>query len=339
MKHFEFWHPRLFETPYYLYLLARCARHRLPPRFLAKANFALDHGELGLGSKYTTQLAFDQDWFPATQLLDPAQPASHVAASAAAFADGHGFPLILKPDIGAVGKAVQRLDDHAALVRALGNLEGPCLLQAFCPFPVEYGVFFIRKHGVPRITGINAKHFPTVTGNGTDTIAALAARHPRHTPHWRLFLKHLDVARVPAAGEVVRLSFIGSHTLGCMFTDDSCLVTPALERSVFRLAATQPGFNFGRLDVKASSTEAFQDGEFVVMEVNGIASLPTHMFDPRNSLGRAYRIFFEHGRHLVEIANEHRSRPMILATYRELWRRARANHVQLERMHEAAMTL
>lgn len=309
----------------------------MPLRYLAKANYALDHGELGLGSKYTTQQAFPQAWFPATTLLDPGAPRAQTHATARQFAAQHGFPLVLKPDIGAVGKGVQRIDDDAALERAIELINTPCLLQAFCPLPAEYGVFFIRSHGRPRITGINAKHFPSVVGNGRDDIATLAAAHPRFTAHWRLFLKYMDLARVPAEGETVRLSFIGSHTMGCKFTDDTRLLSDALERAVFRFAEAQPGFNFGRLDVKAASETALRDGEFVVMEVNGIASLPTHMFDPANSLRRAYQIFFEHGSYLVSIADEHRQRPMALRSYRDLWRLARQNHARLNQLHEQVM--
>lgn len=63
MKHFEFWPLRLFELPYYLYLAAGALARRLPPRFLAKANYALDHGEIGIGTKTRTQFAFDQTRF------------------------------------------------------------------------------------------------------------------------------------------------------------------------------------------------------------------------------------------------------------------------------------
>jgi hypothetical protein len=60
MKHFEFWHPRLFEIPYYLYLLVASSVRGLSIKSLAKANYALDHGEISIGSKYKTQHAFDQ---------------------------------------------------------------------------------------------------------------------------------------------------------------------------------------------------------------------------------------------------------------------------------------
>ena len=60
----------------------------------------------------------------------------------------------------------------------------------------------------------------------------------------------------------------------------------------------------------AADEEALKRGEFVVIEVNGVASLPTHMFDPKFSVWQAYKIFFEHGKLLAQIAAEHRDKPM-----------------------------
>ena len=69
MKKYEFWNPRLFELPYYLYLGWRCLISGVSIRNLAKANYALDHGEIGLGSKLKSQLAFDQQFFLPSELL------------------------------------------------------------------------------------------------------------------------------------------------------------------------------------------------------------------------------------------------------------------------------
>ena len=135
----------------------------------------------------------------------------------------------------------------------------------------------------------------------------------------------------------MQLSFIGSHTMGCKFTDDTHLLTPEIEASVFAIFERQPGFNFGRLDVKAQNESAFLRGEFVVIEVNGVASLPTNMFDPDNSLAKAYRIFLGHGRHLVESANENRHAPMKLDSYRSIIRRVRKNARLLNSSHQRLM--
>ncbi|MEM7077444.1 MAG: hypothetical protein AAF513_02340 [Pseudomonadota bacterium] len=333
MTHFEFWPPRLFEAPYYLYLLGQCALRGLAPKTLAKANYALDHGELGLGSKYATQMAFEQDYFLPTVLLQTDGATSEIHAQAAAFAAQAGYPLILKPDIGAVGKGIIKVDDEKDLARALEALRGRYLCQQYTPHAEEFGVFYARKQGHGQITGINQKHFPTVIGDGRTDLAGLAAAHPRFTDHWGLFLRYLDTTRVPAAGEVVRLSFVGSHTMGCKFTNDTALATPALAAALDKICVSQPGFNFGRFDLKAPSTAALQEGDFVVIEVNGIASLPTHMFDPAHSVWQAYRIFLDHGKLLAQIADEHRDRSMPLDGYGEIWARAKENHKALDALH------
>ena len=148
MQPFEFWHPRVFEAPYYLYLLLQCARRRLPVKFLAKANYELDHGELGLGSKYSTQMAFAQSRFLPTELLDAPQTISTFLKTLDGFTKSHGYPIILKPDIGAVGKGILKLNSRSEASRVVSVIQAPYLLQAFTPFSFEYGVFFIRKNGV-----------------------------------------------------------------------------------------------------------------------------------------------------------------------------------------------
>jgi hypothetical protein len=70
-----------------------------------------------------------------------------------------------------------------------------------------------------------------------------------------------------------------------------------------------------------------------VIEVNGVASLPTHMFDPKFSVFQAYKIFFEHATHLARIASEHKDRAMNLLTYRKILGKAKSNQQMLDKVH------
>ena len=127
MKHFEFWHPRLFELPYYLYLLGGCALRLLPIKSLAKANYALDHGEIGIGSKVQTQFAFDQTHFLPTEALPDTLNPGAKEALVLQFGEKHGYPLILKSDIGSVGKGVVKLlasNEIAARQRPAWSVSG-----------------------------------------------------------------------------------------------------------------------------------------------------------------------------------------------------------------------
>ena len=334
IKPYEFWHPRIFELPFYCYLAWQCLRLRLPVTTLAKANSTLDHGEIGIGSKFHTQNQFNQQHFLPTELLTGEKIIEQKREAITAFAAIHGYPVILKPDIGMVGKGIIKLADVGELDGCLDKLVGEYLLQKFTPYQFECGIFYVRKNGQAQITGINQKHFPTVTGNGVDSLLTLAKNHYRYTHHWSTFLRYFDTSRVPKSGETICLSFIGSHTMGCKFTDDTHCLTDALQLAVFAIFEQQPDFNFGRLDVKAESLEALQRGEFVVIEINGISSLPTHMFDPDNSLVEAYKIFFRHGKYLAEIAHENRHKPMKLMRLSAVLKKVKSNQQLLDVMHE-----
>ncbi|MFK7733478.1 MAG: hypothetical protein AB8B48_17795 [Pseudomonadales bacterium] len=337
MKHFEFWNPRLFESPYYLYLAYLCLKHGLAPQNLAKANYALDHGEIGIGSKLATQLAFDQTRFLPSALVLDSSSQEQKAAQLEAFAERYSFPVILKPDMGCVGKGITKVKSKEHIRSITSSLSTDYIVQQYTPNNIEFGVFYVRHSGRGRVTGINGKEFPAVIGDSKRSLQELAEAHPRFTAHWDLFLQYLDTSYVPADKEPFQLSFIGSHTMGCKFTNDSHLLTPALEAEICTIADSQPGFNFGRLDVKSPSLEAFQRGDFVVIEVNGVASLPTNMFDPEHSLRQGYRIFFEHARHLVQAAAEQRHQPMALLSGREILRKVQSSQQALNKAHDNSL--
>lgn len=334
IKPYEFWHPRIFEAPYYIYLGVQCVLKGVGIRTLAKANYCMDHGEIGIGSKYASQLVFKQDYFMPSALVEDVWPWPQKENFILEFIEQHDYPVILKSDVGCVGKGICKISHLADVKKNVPLLMGDYILQKFTPHAYECGIFYVRQNGVPRITGMNEKHFPAVVGNGKDSIHTLAQNHERYSHHWSSFLQYVDTSGVPEEGEEVRLSFIGSHTLGCKFTDGMHLLTPALEQSLFEVFADRPGFNFGRVDVKAESEQALQEGRFVVIEVNGVASLPTHMFDPKFNILEAYKIFFEHGRYLVEIAREHKHQPMDLLSLRDIINRVKVNQRMLNRVHE-----
>lgn len=333
LKHHEFWNPRLFEIPYYCYLIFQCLIKGVGFKSLAKANYALDHGEIGLGSKYQSQLAFDQSYFLPTTLIAASLSIREKEKLINDFVGEHGYPIILKSDVGCVGKGICKISSDEELKAKISLLLGDYILQKFTEYQCEYGIFFIRYQGREKISGMNKKHFPSVVGNGKDNVLALAKQHERYTHHWQSFLQSVKLERIPKEGEEVKLSFIGSHTLGCKFTDDTQRVTPELEAAVFRFFKSQPGFNFGRFDIKAESEEALLNGDFVVIEVNGVASLPTNMFDPKLSLFDAYRIFLHHGKMLVKIAKENHAKPMRLLPYRDIIRKVKANQSLLNKVH------
>jgi hypothetical protein len=117
-------------------------------------------------------------------------------------------------------------------------------------------------------------------------------------------------------GVVVPLVEIGSHCRGAVFEDGSSLITPALSQRIDRLSFSHPGFYLGRYDIRAESEEALSRGDFKVIELNGVAAEPTHVYDPAIGLLETYRTMARHWRMAFEIGALNRAQgfdPMPLA--------------------------
>jgi hypothetical protein len=106
----------------------------------------------------------------------------------------------------------------------------------------------------------------------------------------------------------VQLVELGSHCRGAIFLDGGRLKTPQLEAAIDRISRGFRGFYFGRYDVRAASADEFRAGLFRVLELNGVSSEATHIYDPAVSLLGAYRVLFEQWRMAFEIGAENRDR-------------------------------
>ncbi len=334
MKHHEFWPARPFETPGYIYLAFQCLGRLIGARTLMKANFGIDHGGHAFASKYHIQQKLASDFHPkAIQLLAGDGPEKN-KLKLLNFAEKVGFPVILKPDYGFVGKGIIKINKSDDVEEKIKLLEMDFIVQEYIEAPLEFGVFYLRSKGKGWVSGINKKHFPTVIGNGKSTIEALVKNHYRYTHYWHSYLEYVDTSEVLPLGEKRQISFIGSHTMGCKFTEDTHLKTPALEKKLNEIFKPTPGFNYGRLDVRTSTLEDFQKGKFVIIEINGVDSLPTNMFDPKYSLWQCYRILLDHFYWLAKIAAENKSESMEIYGWRKLIRETiriikEVNHQQL----------
>jgi hypothetical protein len=252
--------------------------------------------------------------------------AEHAMAQA-----GLCYPLVVKPDIGCNGAGVRLVDDRVALARYLAAYpRGACvLLQEFVPEEGEAGLFYIRHPDEPRgrITSITLKFPPFVTGDGRSTLRQLILADPRAGRLGRLYLPRLAQRQdeVPRQGERVRLVFVGNHCKGSIFRNGSRLVTEALTDRIDRLARALPDFHFGRIDVRFGSVQALARGEeFRVIEINGVGSEATHVWDPATPLLEAWRAQFFHYGAAYRIGAANRARGHRAAGLAAMWRHWRA---------------
>lgn len=68
--------------------------------------------------------------------------------------------------------------------------------------------------------------------------------------------------------------------------------------------ATQiPEFYFGRFDIMYNTFEELERGEnFLIVELNGAASEPTHIYDPKHSVWFAWKELARHITYMYEIS-------------------------------------
>ena len=90
-----------------------------------------------------------------------------------------------------------------------------------------------------------------------------------------------------------------------MFLNGNHLINDQLLDVFDRIAKPIKGFHFGRFDLRVTSLEDLYQGKNIrVLELNGAASEPAHIYDPQMSLLKAYHHLFGHWQRLYEISIE-----------------------------------
>lgn len=203
------------------------------------------------------------------------------------------FPVVLKPDAGERGRGVVIAKSAAEMSAYLSQVGGEVLAQEYVR-GIEYGVFYERHpdKDVGRITGLTHKGQTTVTGDDSSTLEQLILNDARAVAQAPIFLQ-LHSARldsVPAEGEEIVLNALGTHSQGSLFLDASHELTDALTAAVDQASRCYAGFHIGRYDVRVPDLDSLRRGEhWKILELNGVASEPTHMYDPSHSIFYAWK--------------------------------------------------
>ena len=248
------------------------------------------------------------------------------AASAMALAGLH-LPLVLKPDIGCNGAGVRLVETEAALAAALAAFPRgiKLMMQRLVTWEGEAGVFYIRhpQQAAGHITSLTLKHAPAVVGDGVSTLRALILADPRHGRLAHLYLSRLadTLDWVPARFQRVRLVFAGNHCKGSVFRNGAADITPALTTRIDAIARALPGFHFGRIDLRYRSLAELRQGEaFSIIEINGVGSEATHIWDPDTTLREVYAAQFRHYAAAFSIGAEMRRQGARTSGIAAMWR-------------------
>lgn len=293
VRRWEFWPRWLFYLPLLPFWVLLALKHWSATIWTA-ANTCMPHGGV-VGERKSDILSRLPGWAVVPfELIDAAEGGARVAQFGRLVRErGWAFPLIAKPDVGERGEGFRLLLDFATAEAALREHSEALLIQPYHAGPFEAGVFYVRPPGSSRgkIFSITDKYFPRVIGDGYSNVRTLLWADARYRIQAGTFLSRLGplAERVPRAGEPVALAAAGNHCQGTLFRDGSHLLTPALERAIDEIALRIEGFHFGRFDIRYENVEEFKRGErLAIIELNGVLSESTNIYDPSNSLFRAY---------------------------------------------------
>ncbi len=310
----EFWPIQLFYAPVVLYVIGLAFNHRSLTAFTAVNPVMPAGGFKGESKNDIYELLKKSDvaqpFMLRHKLFSLTEPVAEKVLQAQRLIDEHhlNFPLVLKPDAGERGKDVRFVGSFNELESEIAVAKTDLILQESVSGE-EISIFYYRYPGDVngQIFSITEKDFPSVVGDGRSTLEELILNDQRAVcvaeKYFEQNRERLD--KIPAAGEDVQLIGIGTHSLGAIFLDGDWLKTGALESKINDICRGSDGFYFGRFDIRAPTFADIQRGEnFKIIELNGVTSESTNIYDPRYSLFDAYRILFRQWRIAFEIGAE-----------------------------------
>lgn len=333
LTEWEFWPPWLFYLPVVLWCVWLAVRHRSPLAFTA-ANPGIPHSGLVGESKEAILRELPAEHVAAFEAIPAGVGSEEGLRRIESFLSrvGSSYPVVLKPDVGERGRGVRIAHSPESAGQFFAQAKGRSIVQQYVPGR-EFGVFYYRDpiSGAGSILSVTDKRFPAVTGDGKRTLHELILDDRRAVAmlsvHERANAPRLD--SVPAPGYSVPLVELGTHCRGALFVDGQDLITPALTEAISRIADQFPGFHFGRFDLRVPEARLLAEGrEFLIIELNGVTSEATHIYDPSNSLLSGYRTLFRQWElaWLIGLKNiQAGARPSsVSAIARILWRHVRA---------------
>jgi ATP-grasp domain len=209
------------------------------------------------------------------------------------------FPLICKPNVGERGNSVEKIGNEEDLKMYLAENHGDMIVQEFITYPIELGVMYVRLPNEARgkVTSITMKKFLTVVGNGKSSIYDLLQANERARFQIERLQKKMPnkLKMIPQSGEEVMIEPIGNHCRGTEFINRNDLVKGEIHTVFDRISSTITGFYYGRFDLKIAHFDALYTGKNIkIMELNGVASEPAHIYDANYSLWQAYKDILYH---------------------------------------------
>ncbi len=298
---FEFWPSYIFYAPFFLVWLVYSFRLR-SFLYFSPINKHVAFGGLFRYSKYDMIKNLNQNNVVFTKFY------TQKPLNSLFYQEYFNFPFIVKPDIGERGKDVHLVRNIEHWENIFPNLNSPFILQKYAPSKIELGVLYYRyPSGKSNISSIVIKEFLSVKGDGINTLKKLVESNFRANKRKIYFenkFKKLWLSIIPDQ-EIVLLEEIGNHSRGTVFKNGNYLINQKLINVFDQIVSKDTNFYYGRFDLKVDSIEDMYEGKGIqIFELNGVNSEPGHIYDPENTLIKAYKDVFKHYQIVYQIAKE-----------------------------------
>ncbi|MEN8185628.1 MAG: hypothetical protein ABFR05_00720 [Bacteroidota bacterium] len=285
----EHWPAFMFYIPLIPYLMLNAIKAKYPVHYLATNPGILYSGN-GTESKYKSLMLVPEKYRPKSILIQKNEKLELIINQLES--KNINYPIIAKPDIGFRGYLVKKIESETHLRSYFNKMDIPIILQEFIDHPNEMGIFYHRMPDSEqgKITSITIKKYQTLTGDGTSTLSELILNHKEAFLYHDVF-KNIHKERINnilKEGEKITVSEIGNHCKGTQFINGNNLITKDMGNLFDNLSNQIEGWFYGRLDIKFANLESFLQGEnFTILEINGIISEPTHIYDTTDN-GSSY---------------------------------------------------
>ncbi len=314
LTRWEFWSPVILYAPVVIYILYLGIKHRCLTLFTACNPGIPDGGFVGESKTDILDLLDKQQYLAAYQRICWQEERQKMIKEANHFIaqKNLSFPVVLKPDVGERGREVEIVRNSGDLEAYFLETEEDVMIQEYLPGE-EFGIFYYRypedKEG--NIFSITTTELLSVEGDGKRTLEELILDNDQavNLAKYHLNQNQEHLYRVPEEGEQIPIVELGTHARGAIFGDGKELITDALVEKVNVICDNVEGFDFGRLDLKAPTKEHLAKGEELkLIEINGVTSESTNIYDAKNSFFDAQGILMQQWRLAFEIGRQNRKR-------------------------------
>jgi membrane protein DedA with SNARE-associated domain len=329
LTQWEFWPYWITNTVTFAYVLyLGLIKYRKPTMFtVVNPSMAPDGGFIG-ESKSAILQGLPEDVVGRWALVKGSDTFESKCSAVKRFMTEHSltYPVVLKPDRGQRGQDVTICRSETEVRDSLHGVENDFIVMEFLEGE-EFGVFYYRfpsdNSGV--IYSINRKKLLFVTGDGERTLEELILRDERALCLAPMFFEELreSILEIVPLGEHRQIVQVGAHCRGTLFLDGRELITEELHQAIERIVQQYDGFYFGRFDLKVPSEKELKSGtNLKVIELNGLTSEATHIYDPKNSLLVAWRTLMEQWAIAFKISSQNLQRgyePMGAGAFLKHW--------------------